>query len=353
MNLAYKTLIVYYFSGTGNAKRAAEWIVDKAKEQGVETYLINIDRFTEISIPPFEGKALIGFCSATHGFNMPPLMLKFIIQFPTGVNADVFLLNTRAGMKLYKLFTPGLSGAAQIFPASVLRLKGYKIKGMQPLDMPSNWISVHPGIRSKVVNSIVERCHRIVNQYIEKLLSGKRVYTAFWSLPLDIAILPITFLYYFIGRFALAKTFIATTNCNMCEVCLKQCPVKAIEIKDNRMYWSFTCESCMRCMNKCPHRAIETPHLFVFVAWFLIFSVIPTVVMRLLLNYQIINFEKTSIEFQLLETVIEIGLTFLLLFIFYRIFHFLMRYRAFSKIIQFTSLTYFKFWRRYYVPRQK
>ena len=30
--------------------------------------------------------------------------------------ADVIILNTRAGLKLFKLFVPGLSGAAQFLP---------------------------------------------------------------------------------------------------------------------------------------------------------------------------------------------------------------------------------------------
>lgn len=44
---------------------------------------------------------------------------------------------------------PGLSGLALILPALMLRLKGYRIKGLRPLDLPSNWISLHPGLRGK------------------------------------------------------------------------------------------------------------------------------------------------------------------------------------------------------------
>ena len=69
--MKYDQLILYYFSGTGNARNAAIWIEKIAKEKGLTTYLINIDRFKTIDIPELSEKTLIGFCSPTHGFNMP------------------------------------------------------------------------------------------------------------------------------------------------------------------------------------------------------------------------------------------------------------------------------------------
>ena len=94
------------------------------------------------------------------------------------------------------------------------------------------------------------------------MLTGKKKYKALWSLPIDLVILPISFLYYFIGRFFLAKILVATQSCNNCEVCVDQCPVKAIKMVNDRPYWTYRCESCMRCINICPQRAIETAHSF-------------------------------------------------------------------------------------------
>ena len=149
---------------------------------------------------------LIGFCYPTHGFNAPPIVLKFIRKFNKGTS-DIFLLNTRAGMKLFKLFTPGLSGIALLLPALILKLKGYKIRAYRPIDLPSNWISLHPGLRKKVVDSIFNRCKRIVDSFSEKILSRKRVYRGLLDLPIDLAISPIALGYYFYGRFGIAKTF--------------------------------------------------------------------------------------------------------------------------------------------------
>jgi len=155
----------------------SSWALSKTVLKGeVSTFNLELPpyrppRFWKTLYTSLIDRTLIGFCSPTHGFNSPPILVKFIRKFPYVKNADVFILNTRAGLKLHKLFIPGLSGLAQILPALILKLKGYRIFGMQPLDLPSNWISVHPGLRKKVVNSIYHRCYRIVNSFALKMIS--------------------------------------------------------------------------------------------------------------------------------------------------------------------------------------
>ena len=178
----YDKLIIYFFSGTGNAKNAAKWILKVAEEKGLQTELINIDRFESVDPQVLTDRTLVGFCSPTHGFNLPPLMLKFIRKFPGVKKCDAFILNTRAGMKLHKLYLPGLSGIAQILPAIILFFKGFRIVGMQPLDLPSNWLFIHPGLRKTVVDSIYGRCNTIVDNFASKLINGKRKYKALLSL---------------------------------------------------------------------------------------------------------------------------------------------------------------------------
>jgi len=101
-------------------------------------------------------------------------------------------------------------------PALYLKLKGYKIVGLQPMDLPSNWISLHLGLRQKIINLIFNRCKKITKKFANKILSGKKVYKGLISLPIDLLISPISLAYYLLGRFAIAKTFVATDACNNC-----------------------------------------------------------------------------------------------------------------------------------------
>ena len=130
MQASYNNLLMIYYSGTGNSKRVSEWIVQDAGQRGMRTHICSFRDFRPEDIKDFEGPTLIGFFSATHGFNMPHSMLKFLFRFKSLKGSDVFIGNTRAGMKMGKLFLPGLSGVAMYFPALIMLLKGYTLKAM-------------------------------------------------------------------------------------------------------------------------------------------------------------------------------------------------------------------------------
>lgn len=347
VNGNYDNVVLFYFSGTGNAKHVSAWIVEQATRRGSNALIYNIEEELDLASLHVEGKTLLGFCSPTHGFNFPPVMLHFIHSFRWHSTADVFIVNTRGGLKLFKWFTPGINGIAQIYPALVFMFKNFRIVGMQPMDMPSNWISLHPGVRYKTMLSIFRRCYKISKKFTDKLLDGKCVYKALWSLPLDLLIAPISILYYFVGRFALAKTFAANSNCNLCGVCMEQCPVKAIKKRNNRMYWTFRCESCMRCMNKCSKRAIETVHGYTAIIWTIIFIIIPVIINKLLFDTSIIPVEINSFYGEAIEFVLLLGCSLIIIFIAYIILHLLLKINSINKIIAFGSFTHYKFWRRY------
>ncbi|NJO92099.1 MAG: 4Fe-4S dicluster domain-containing protein [Chloroflexia bacterium] len=313
--------------------------------------MINIDHYKFPEKIDFDEHTLIGICGPTHGFNFPPIVINFLFRFPNAGKANVFILNTRAGMKLYKLFLPGLSGLAQYLAAIVMRLKGYRIVGMQPMDLPSNWISLHPGLHQKVVESIFHRCKRITTRFANKILDGKTVYKALISLPIDLAIAPVSFGYYLVGRFAIAKTFIATDACTNCGLCEKKCPVGAIKNSEVRPYWTFDCESCMHCMNHCPERAIETALGFTAILWWIAFSLIPISLLKIILDANVFGVNEHFWLSKLIYYFIFIGGGLFIVFLAYRILHFLMRFTLFSKIITYTSLTKYKFWRRYKAPK--
>jgi Pyruvate/2-oxoacid:ferredoxin oxidoreductase delta subunit len=343
-----KNIVLFYFSGTGNAAFITNQIKQRAIEKGLNAVVMNIADAKTV-FPEIQPDSIVGFCSPTHGFNMPPIMLRFIRKMKRNrsKNTRAFVLNTRAGMKLYKLFTPGLSGLALILPAIMLRLKGYKIIGYRPIDMPSNWISLHPGIRSKVVTSIAIRCSRITRKFTDKLISGRKVYRGLYSLPIDLALMPIAMAYYFIGRFMLAKTFIASDKCKQCGLCISQCPVQAIQEKRGINYWSFSCESCMKCMNSCPERAIETAHGFTFFIWWLILSVLTTLFTNYLLNTNFVKVNLKILNESLIFNLSSIALSFFTVIIAYKILHFLMHFRFFNRFFTYTSFTKYRFWRRY------
>lgn len=344
----YEKVYLYYFSGTGNARAAAQWFSEEVVERGIPRELQQVFRHQPVLKPESDEKnLLIGFFFPTHGFNAAPAMLKFILRFKHIQGASVFLVNTRAGMKISKLFVPGLSGLAQLLPAMILFLKGFRVVAMQPLDLPSNWISLHPGVKEKVAKSIFERCESIIRRFAVRILSGKTKYKALLSLPFDLLVAPISFAYYFFGRYILAKTFISTNRCNACNICEQQCPVGAIQMMNGRPFWGFTCESCMKCMNNCPEKAIQTAHLYSFIWWYILWALLPALGIWIALEKEIHHLVQIEWLASNIMTILLWLVSLPLIALTYRLLHAMGRISWLDRSVFFTSLTSFGFWRRY------
>lgn len=249
-------------------------------------------------------------------------------------------MNTRAGMLIEKFNLPGLTGIAFYFSAFILKLKGYSINGMVPVDLPSNWISIHPGLNARTVTFLHEVNKAKVTKCAEKIISGERDFRALREIVQDIIISPVSLGYFLVGRFMFAKTFYASKDCNNCDICIKGCPVKAIIKVDKRPFWTFRCESCMKCTGNCPKKAIETAHGFII--GYLLFSSVLTGIALRYFNL-LFNLENKIADF-ILETLVLL----FFLGIFYRLIHYLMRFTFIERLMVYTSLTKYKFWGRRY-----
>jgi Pyruvate/2-oxoacid:ferredoxin oxidoreductase delta subunit/flavodoxin len=338
---AYQKLIIYYFSGTGNSRNVALWLSNVAKENSIESRLINIGQIDRLTIEQPDPEALVAFISPIHGFNYPPVMMHFIMRFPKGRN-KVLLMNTRAGMLIGKWNVPGLTGIAFYFSALFLKLKGYSIKAMFPVDLPSNWISVHPGLNERTVKYLHEKNQEKVYRFARKVLNGGSDFRGIREIIQDALVAPISLGYYFMGRFLFAKTYFASSDCDNCGLCIKNCPVKAIIKVDNRPFWTFNCESCMRCMSNCPKQAIETGHGFI-AGFMLLFNTF-----FIVLFYKYLELYFFRIENEMVRFVVETSLFLSMLALSYRLIHYCMRFRFFERMMVYTSLTKYKFWGRRY-----
>jgi len=333
----YDKVVIFYFSGTGNAKQIALWFSELAIKRHIDCQIFDISKTDIDKIETSSSDALVVIISPIHGFNYPKITLNFIEHFPKGTN-NVVLMNTRAGMKIGRFVTPGLTGIAFMLSSLILKKKGYRIVGQIPFDMPSNWISIHPALNENTVNFIHEENYKRATKHFNRLFSGESDFLAYRDIVQDILISPVSLGYYFAGKYFFAKSFYASINCDNCGLCVKQCPVKAIKIINYRPYWTFKCESCMKCMNSCPKKAIETAHgLLVAI------SILSSTIITILLN----NILKFNIQSGLIRFLLFSIVFLALLWILYRLQHLLLRNKLIGKLIFYTSLTHYKFWGRY------
>ncbi len=313
MKPKFHRFVIYYFSGTGNAKNTAFWIGDEAKRLGIDTKIINIGKIQHEEIAPLAENTLIGFISPTHGFHFPEIMRRFLNNFPKVKNCSAFVVNTRAGLRIGKVFLPGLSGVLHYWSLIVLKRKGFKIVGLLPVDLPSNWLSFHPAVRKKGIEKIYRHIEPKVRRFAIKILNGKTSYKALYDIVQDTLIAPIAILYILFGRYFFAKSFIASSDCDMCGLCEKTCPVQAIKQVDNRMFWTIKCESCMKCMNDCPKRAIETAHGFIIAGSIMISSILTYLINQILTFPPFVDWQVMEIDYvkSILITILFFPIFFL------------------------------------------
>lgn len=337
----FSSVHIYYFSGTGNSKNVALWFAQTSEKNGCSCTLHNIAEIDRKAIPPPDDQSLLVFISPVHGFNYPPIMLYFLLRFPRGRN-KVVLMNTRAGMLIGKWITPGLSGITFYLASLILLLKGFSIRGLVPVNLPSNWISVHPGLNARTIQYLHEQCRERVLKAAKIFISGGRNFNSIIEIIQDLLIAPVAVLYYIIGRFFLAKTYYASGDCNDCEACVKGCPVHAIIKVGNKPFWTFHCESCMKCMSLCPKKSIETAHGFTALFTWLFYS--------LFLGAFYAYGAKLGLPVYhpVVQTILEPVLLLSLFAAAYRMLYLLMKIRLVERITVYTSLTKYRFWGRRY-----
>jgi Pyruvate/2-oxoacid:ferredoxin oxidoreductase delta subunit/flavodoxin len=325
-------LKIFYFSGTGNAKQIALWVSEYAKERGIDSQLCDI---ATVDLPDaFDSETTIVIISPIHGFSYPKITFDFIKKLPKE-NNQVVLMATRAGMRIRNYVTPGLTGVAFFVSKILLKTKGYRVIGQIPFDMPSNWFFFHPALSKKTVDFIFEKNHFRVKKHTEKLFSTDKNFLSRKDLLQDILISPISLGYYFLGKYALAKSFYASMKCTNCSLCVNNCPVKAIKTVKGKPFWTFRCQSCMKCMTSCPAKAIESAHGLIAIT-----SILSSVALSFLSSFVIANYFHSAVVKLLIFTFLMI----LFLWVFYKVQHALLRNQYLGKLIEFTSLTHYKFW---------
>ena len=340
-------------SGTGNGLLVSRWMGNSAAGHGLDVAVESID----IANPEFDNikqnESLLVLVTPTHGFTAPWHMISFALRLPRVSKIDAACVATRAGLKAGRFFTPGISGTATFLLALILFLKGFRVRGVAAIDMPSNWIIAHPGLNVPTVKAITERAKPKAEAFIDRILQGKANWFTIGNIcefVLGIALAYVSLMYILIGRFIFAKIFFASDSCTGCGLCAKECPVGAINMRGKKPwpYWRYNCENCMKCMAFCPEKAIEASHLW-FVALFFILSLpfsawlISAAVLLFPLRPE--NIPERAVA------VIGFLSFYPALFLSYLIFDWLLRIPIIRSF--FTLSTFTHYWRRYHQPGMK
>ncbi len=349
----YESAAIYFMSGTGNSYRVSKWAQERIEKCGFAAHVQFTRMVKKVDLIEKENNKIIGVVFPTHGFTMPWEILKFVCRLPLTKSTHAFCIATRASLKIGPVVFPGMSGSGTFVVALILALKGYKVRGVMSVNMPSNWFLAHPIQGIKRQKEILERSKNRVTNFMSSVFSGKKVWFTLnnlYEITDGILLSLVSVGYVFIGRFFHSKLFLVNSNCNACGICVDNCPFGAIELrgkKNPKPFWIYRCESCMKCASICPRNAIEMGQSWGIILYFI--AVLP--VSFYLITYLSTYFPgMADLKGSWVADLIDILFWYPAIFISYFIFHLLNRIPVINWIFCHTTLTHIKSWGRYKEP---
>ena len=146
-DLIYQQAVFYVMSGTGNTYRVSRWIEEIVNRDKTEVKVVMIEDADFNNDFNQSTDLLMGLLFPTHGFMPPWSMIKFLFRMPKRKHVPAICVATRGALRIGSLHIPGAAGLATFLAAFLMFLKGYHIRAIFSLDMPSNFINFHWGKR--------------------------------------------------------------------------------------------------------------------------------------------------------------------------------------------------------------
>lgn len=230
--------MIYYFSGTGNSKWAAQ---ELAKKTGDTAQSIP-SAIADGPIAVYAGSdSSIGIVFPVYAWGAPTMVEDFCKSIKLDPSAYAYAICTcgdEAGKSMYRLKRMFAWQAAWSLVMPNNYIVGFEVD--QP-ELAQNKVNVAREKLPLIAEAILARR----SEYDVREGEGAKLKT--------VAIRPLFNL--FAKR---TSPFCATEECNACGLCARICPIGAIRMDGGRPVWVRKhCTQCLGCINRCPQRAIQ------------------------------------------------------------------------------------------------
>lgn len=238
--------MIYYFSGTGNSRFAAEALADHLLEK--------IKKVTDVNAcGEFPEGETIGFVFPVYSWGVAPVMTQFVDSLPEAFWEEVRLRQ----MSVWCVMTCGdeVALAPEMF-AKILGRHGVELESVWSVTMPNNYVLL-PGfdvdpqdVEKRKLAAAPARIREIA-----KGISGH-------SRTVDVvrggsAWLKTKLVYPLFCKWGIfPKKWHSTPACVGCGICAKACPLKNVTMTDREPRWGDNCCSCLACYHSCPRHAV-------------------------------------------------------------------------------------------------
>lgn len=240
--------MVFYFSGTGNSRWAAEVLANTLGERTVAIVEALKSEEKELAYSVDKNEKVI-FVFPVHSWGPAVLMMRFI---------DRLRLVNYKEQPVYFVCTCGDDcGRTDRIMRKALATRGISLTLGFSVQMPNTYILL-PGfdvdseaLEAEKLQKAPERIREIV-----RCINGEKkaeLYVAGDFPALKSLVYPV-FTHVVIG----SSKFYATDACVSCGLCAKVCPTENISLtEEGKPDWKNACVQCMACYHRCPTHAIE------------------------------------------------------------------------------------------------
>lgn len=258
-------MIGIYFSGTGNTKHCVEKLVKLVDGSAIA---LPLEGDAAVAAIAKTNTIFFGYCARNS--NMPYFVREFItVHKELWKGKSIFCIATVGGRggdgagrgaRLFKKFGAEVLGGMHIrMPESVCDYKEKKSDaGLSPEKLAAGLLKRESEQKKRRGRNrgLIESADRQIEEAAKEIRNGRY---------------PSDGLGFFCRLFrgsaagsggsALTKGYtrrlkIDADLCDGCRICVQQCPLHNLVIKDGKAAPSGKCTACYRCINKCPKKAI-------------------------------------------------------------------------------------------------
>jgi len=244
--MAYQSIRINYFSGTGTTALAAEAFEAAFRAQGAAVTVQEIRRAGETADG---GEDLLLLMFPVHAWNAPKPVYEWIKQLPKAEKKDAAVIAVSAGGEA------GINSACRRSSIRRLANRGYRAVYEGMIVMPSNYGSPSP--HNDTVRLLRVLPHK-ADKMAGEILSGKQRHP---KPGLSARIVSRLMEIEKFGARVFGNGLGATAECNGCGWCARECPGANIRMADEQPAFGRQCVMCMRCIYGCPQSAIEAKRM--------------------------------------------------------------------------------------------